>query len=157
MQPRRLQRHAGFTLMELTVIIVLLGILSAIVYARFDLAPFRTAGFEQEVRAATRFAQKFAIVSGCDVQVNISASGYALRVRDDAASLTPPCLGATGAFGTDLQNPATGAAYAGAPPSGVTVGNLTFTYDRQGRPSASGAVVIGTKTVTVEAGTGFVH
>lgn len=157
MQSMRLQRQAGFTLMELTVIVVLLGILSAVVYARFDLAPFRTAGFEQEVRAAIRFAQKFAIVSGCDVQVNISAGGYALQVRDDAAGLTPPCLGAAGAFGTDLQNPATGAAYAGAPPSGVTVGNLTFTYDRQGRPSVGGAVAVGAKTITVEAGTGFVY
>lgn len=143
--------------MELLVIVVLLGILSVVVFSRFNASPFRTAGFEQEVRAAIRFAQKFAIVSGCDVQVNISGGGYALRVRDDAAGLTPPCLGAAGAFGTGLQNPATGAAYSGSPPSGVTVGNLTFTYDRQGRPSAGGVVAVGANTVTVEAGTGFVH
>lgn len=157
MQARRSKWQAGFTLMELIVIVVLLGILSVVVYARFNPATFRAAGFEQEVRAAIRFAQKFAIESGCDVQVDISGGGYVLRIRDDATGLTPPCLGASGAFGTGLQNPATGAAYAGAPPSGVAVGNLVFTYDRQGRPSAGGAVAVGANTVTVEAGTGFVH
>lgn len=142
--------------MELLVIVVLLGILSVTVLSRFDASSFRTAGFEQEVRAAIRFAQKFAIMSGCDVQVDISAGGYALRIRDDAAG-TLPCQDAVGAFGTDLPNPSTGSAYAGAPPSGVTVGNLAFIYDRQGRPSADGAVAVGADTVTVEAGTGFVH
>lgn len=153
----RLKRQTGFTLMELTVIVLLLGILSVAVFSRFDAAPFRTAGFGQELRAAIRFAQKFAIVSGCDVQVDISGAGYALRIRDDAPGLAPPCIGASGAFGTGLQNPATGSAYAGAPPAGVTVGNLAFIYDRQGRPSSGGAVAVGANTITVEAGTGFVH
>jgi MSHA pilin protein MshC len=142
--------------MELLVIVVLLGILSVAVFARFNPAPFRAAGFEQEVRAAIRFAQKFAIESGCEVEVDISGAGYALRIRDDAAG-TLPCQNAVGAFGTGLPNPSTGSAYAGAPPSGVMIGSLAFIYDRQGRPSAGGAVAVGAKTVTVEAGTGFVH
>lgn len=143
--------------MELLVIVVLLSILSVAIFSRFNAAPFHTASFDQEVRAAIRFAQKFAIVSGCEVQVNISGAGYALRIRDDAPGLVPPCVGAGGAFGTDLRNPATGSAYAGAPPSGVTVGNLVFTYDRQGRPSLGGTVAVGSGTLTVEDITGFVH
>lgn len=157
MHSRRLKRQVGFTLMELLVIVVLLGILSVAVYARFDTAPFRTASFEQEVRAAIRFAQKFAIMSGCEVQVNVSGTGYTLQIQDDAPGITPPCLGASGAFGTGLINPATGSAYAGMPPAGVTVGNLVFTYDRQGRPSGGGTVAVGAGTITVEPVTGFVH
>jgi len=149
--------ETGFSLMELLVIVVLLGIMSVAIFSNFNAMPFRTASFEQEVRAAIRFAQKFAVVSGCEVQVSISSAGYALQIQDDAQGLTPPCLGATGAFGTGLINPATGSAYAGAPPAGVTVGNLVFTYDRQGRPSAGGTVAIGATTITVEPVTGVVH
>jgi MSHA pilin protein MshC len=149
--------QVGFTLMELLVIIVLLGILSVAVFSRFDAASFRAASFDQEVRAAIRFAQKFAIMSGCEVQVNVSGTGYALWIQDDAPGLTPPCLGASGAFGTGLINPATGSAYAGMPPAGVTVGNLVFTYDRQGSPSGGGTVAVGAGTITVEPVTGFVH
>lgn len=143
--------------MELLAIVVLLGILSIVVFSNFNAAPFRTASFDQELRAAIRFAQKFAIVSGCDVQVDISGAGYTLLIRDDAPGLAPPCIGASGAFGTGLTNPATGSAYTGTPPSGVTVGNLSLTYDRQGRPSAGGAVAVGANTITVEPVTGFVH
>lgn len=152
----QLTRQTGFTLMELLIIVVLLGILTVAVFSKFDTTSFRTAGFDQEVRAAIRFAQKLAIMSGCEVQVNISGAGYALSIRDDAAG-TLPCAGATGGFGTGLNNPATGGAYAGAPPSGVTVGNLAFTYDGQGRPSLGGTVAVGARTITVEAVTGFVY
>lgn len=142
--------------MELLVIVVLLGILSVAVFSRFDATAFRTASFDQELRAAIRFAQKFAIMSGCEVQVDIAGAGYALRIRDDAAG-TLPCTDATGGFGAGLINPATGSAYGGAPPSGVTVGNLVVTYNGQGQPSAGGAVTVGAGTITVESGTGFVY
>lgn len=143
--------------MELLVIVVLLGILSVAAYSKFDASPFHNASFDQEVRAAIRFAQKFAIVSGCEVEVNISGGGYALRIRNDAPGLIPPCLGASGAFDAALTNPATGAPYAGVPPAGVTVGNLVFIYDRQGRPSPGGTVAVGSNTITVENVTGFAH
>ncbi|HEX7028059.1 MAG TPA: prepilin-type N-terminal cleavage/methylation domain-containing protein [Gammaproteobacteria bacterium] len=151
-----ISRQAGFTLMELIVIIILLAVLSIAVFSKFDTSPFRTASFDQELRAAIRFAQKFAILSGCDVQVDISGAGYAVSVRDDAAG-TLPCSGAIGGFGTSLTNPATGGAYAGAPPAGVTVGNLVFTYNGQGQPSLGGAVAVGAGTITVEPVTGFVY
>lgn len=146
----------GFSMIELMMIVVLLGIISTIALARFNFTAFHTASFDQEVRAAIRFAQKFAIMSGCEVQVDISGAGYALRIRDDAAG-TLPCSGASGAFGTSLMNPATGSAYAEAPPSSVTVGNLLFTYGRQGRPSVGGTVAVGSNTITVENITGFVY
>jgi MSHA pilin protein MshC len=147
-------KPAGFTLLEFLSIIVLLGILSAVVFSRLDIDPFRTAGFEQELRSALRFAQKFAIVSGCEVEVDVSAAGYALRVRDDAA--VNGCLAAVQPFGTLLNNP-TGGTFTAAPPSGVTVGAANFIYDRQGRPSAGVNINVGAQTTTVEPGTGYVH
>jgi MSHA pilin protein MshC len=146
---------AGFTLLEFLSIILLLGIVSAVVFARLDVNPFRTAGFEQELRSAIRFGQKFAIVSGCEVQVDVTGAGYALRVRNDASA--NGCLAAVAAFGTLLNNP-TGGSFTGTPPSGVAItSGLTFVYDRQGRPSVSGTIVAGGQNIVIEAGSGYVH
>ena len=156
-----IRNSRGFTLAELVAVLVLMGIVGVAVYSRLDIASFRTAGFEQELKAALRFAQKFALTSGCDVQVDIVASSnsYALSLRNDAVVSTPPCpLGASGAFGTSLNNPA-GGIYAGVAAAGVNVGNnLSFFYDRQGRPSiAGGTTTIDGRTITVEAVTGYVY
>lgn len=147
-------KSAGFTLLELLSILMLLGILSAVAVSKLDINPFRTAGFEQELRAAIRFAQKFAIVSGCEVQVDVSAASYALRVRNDAAA--NGCLNAVQPFGALLNNPA-GGTFTAAPPSGVVVSAATFTYDRQGRPSANASITVDTRTIIVHAVTGYVQ
>src|SRR5262245_1931484 len=133
-------RAKGYTLLELIAVVLLLSIVSATVFSRLNVNTFETASFEQELRSAIRFAQKFAIVSGCGVQVTVNAGGYALRVQDDAD--TAGCLAATGAYGTLLNNP-TGGTFNGAPPSGVAItSGLTFIYNRQGQPSASGTIVV---------------
>lgn len=152
-------KHAGFTLMELLAIVSLLAILSAVAFARLNVTPFREAGFDQELRSAIRFAQKFAMTSGCDVQVVVDTTGYALNLSSAAATAIPPCpMGGTVAFDTPLRNPATGGPYSGTPSGGVSVtGSLSFVYDRQGRPSAGGQVDVGSSTITVEPDTGFVY
>jgi MSHA pilin protein MshC len=157
----RQSKQTGFTLMELVAIVSLLAILSVVAFARLNVAPFRDAGFDQELRSAIRFAQKFAMTSGCDVQVVINGTGYNLQLRGTAVAANPPCpMGAAGGFDTALRNPATGSAYSGAPGSGVAIGGaLTFFYDRQGSPDFGGTqtVMVGTRTITIEAGTGFVY
>jgi MSHA pilin protein MshC len=149
----------GFTLTEVIAILVLLGITSVVAISRFNPAPFQTASFDQELRSAVRFAQKFAIVSGCDVQVDIDAAGdrYALRLRNDVASASD-CLSAGDAFGTPLNHP-TGGAAAGTAPGNVDItAGLTFFYDRRGRPSPGGGTIdVDGRTITVEPGTGYVY
>jgi MSHA pilin protein MshC len=144
----------GFTLLELLSIILLVGILSAVAVSRLNITAFSTASFEQELRSAIRFAQKFAIVSGCEVEVDVSAGGYALRVRSDAAA--NGCLAAVQPFGTLLNNPV-GGAFTAAPPAGVIVGVANFIYDRRGQPSGGAIITVDTQTITVEAVTGYVH
>lgn len=145
----------GFTLLEFLSILVLLGILSAVVFARLDVNPFRTISFEQELRSAVRFGQKFAIVSGCEVQVTVNAGGYALRVRDDAD--TDGCLAAGDGFGTFLRKP-TGGEFNVTAPAGISIGGAAaFIFDRQGRTPSSQNFTIDTLTISVEAGSGYVH
>ncbi len=151
----------GFSLVELLSVLILLGILSVVAVARIDIDPFRSAGFNQELRAALRFAQKFAITSGCDVQVSVVAAtdSYSLNLRGDAVANAAACLTATGAFAVPLPNPAGSGAFSGTAPAGIDISNdLSFFYDRQGRPSiAGGSINIDAQTITVEAVTGFVY
>jgi MSHA pilin protein MshC len=74
------KRSAGFSLIELITVIVLLGILSVFALGRL-LSPdqFAVKGFFNDTLNAVRFAQKLAVSTGCDVQVEMKASGYQLR------------------------------------------------------------------------------
>ena len=153
-----IRNHAGFTLAELISVLVLLGIVSVVVLSRFNAGPFQTAGFEQEIRSALRFAQKFAIMSGCEVQVNVNAGtdSYAVDIRNDVVD-ADTCLSASGAFTQDLSNP-TGGVFAGTAPNGVDItAGLSFVYDLQGRPSTGGVIVINGSGITIEPDTGYIH
>ncbi len=71
---------SGFTLIELVVVVLLLGILSVFAMGRmFDQNQFAAKGFFDDTVTAVRFAQKLAVSTGCDVQVTIDASGYQLH------------------------------------------------------------------------------
>jgi len=70
---------SGFSIFELVIVIVLLGILS--VYALssfFDQDEIAARGFFDDTVNAVRFAQKLAISTGCDVRVSTVAAGYSL-------------------------------------------------------------------------------
>lgn len=155
---KREKAVAGYTLLELITVIVLLGILSVAAVSRFNLSPFETAGFEQELRSAIRFAQKFAIVSGCEVQVSVidATDSYSIDLRSDVNA--NGCLGATNpAFTLPLNNPA-GGTFGGNAPAGVDLGpDLSFIYDRQGQPTAGVNITVDTLTIVVEPVTGYVY
>ena len=154
-----IKNQIGFTLIELISVIVLLGIISVVAVGRFNANPFISAGFDQELRAALRYAQKYAILSGCDVQVDIDAAAdsYDLTVRNDVGVLPQSGLTASGAFATPLQNPTAGA-YSGAAPTGVDItAGLTFFYDREGAPSTGGIIVVDGNVITIEPVTGFIY
>ena len=61
--------NSGFSMVELIVVILVLGILAAIAMPRFvDLDSFRARAAYDEVAGAVRYAQKLAVASGCEVQ-----------------------------------------------------------------------------------------
>ncbi len=89
----------GFTLIETISVVLLLAVVGVVAMSRLgDLGGFERRAFFDEVVSAVRYAQKLAVSTGCDVQVNISATGYALHQRQTDCT--------SGAFTRDVLNPA---------------------------------------------------
>ncbi len=141
----KVKRSSGFTLLELIVIIVLLGIMAAIALPRFfDVSDYRIRAAYDEVAGAVRYAQKLAVASGCEVQVQIYNNGYALQRH--ATDCT------TGSFINVTDHPITHATF-----SGVTLTPVTsFVFDRAGRSSSAVTINVGNKSFNLIAETGYV-
>lgn len=92
-------QYRGFTLIELVVVVLLLGILSVFAMGKlFDQNQFAAKGFFDDTVNAVRFAQKLAVSSGCAVQVQITSTGYQLFQRTNCDP--------TEAFDITVDNPA---------------------------------------------------
>lgn len=143
-----INHHSGFTLIELVVVILLLGILSVVAMGKmFDGNQFKARGFFDDTVTAVRFAQKLAVSTGCEVQVRLSespGSGYALFQPDARAECT------TGTFKKAVDNPANRSnPYANSKVAGLNVPNTTIVFDAQGL-AANDAVIEMTGTDTYQ-------
>ncbi len=155
----------GFTLPEIIAVLLITGLLAATVVPRvFDRTSVDAQGFFQESLAAVRYANKLAIASGCDVQVNFNAGGFALNRR--AAGCDSSDCGGGCAFGVPVDHPSRPGPFVGNAPPGVPVSNATLYFDRIGRPRDAGDNLIavdtditvgGVQTLRIEPETGFAH
>jgi len=145
-------RPHGFTLVELTVTILILGILAVVVLPRMlDRRDFDTLKLYDQAQAATRYAQKVAVAQ--DATVFVVVRGGWLSVCFDAGCASP------------VVDPSTGAALVVTAPVGVALAAVPaadFSFDTVGRPSTASAVTItvsGTpaRRFTIEQETGYVH
>ena len=141
----------GFTMVELIMVIVILGILAAVVGPRFfDRQVFDERLYFEQSLSAVRYAQKLALSSGCLIQVSLDGSGYRLR---RAANCT------SGGFTSEVQGPDGQSPFAAPLPNGVSVSVNTFpvVFDSLGRPSAAASATLGSFTINVTADTGMVR
>ena len=141
----------GFTLVELTMVIVIIGILAAVVGPRFfDRQVFDERLFYEESLAAVRYGQKLAVASGCLIQVSLDGAGYRLRRADNCTS---------GGYASEVQGPDGQIPFAAPLPNGVNVSASTFpvVFDSLGRPSAAVSATLGAFTISVNGATGMVQ
>lgn len=149
------RKPAGFTLVELVVTMIILAIMAVAIVPRFaNRQAFDARGFFDQARAAVEFARKAAIAERRNVCVIIAAG--TLTVTRGAAfgdSCGPPA-------GLPLINPTTGNPFALSAPTGVTLATSSagFTFDANGSTASAVTITVdGTRVITVEAGTGYVH
>ncbi len=159
MVPRMLfKRSSGFTVIELVVVIVMLGILAAVAAPRFfDDRTFMQRGYFEELAAALKYAQKLAVASGCPVRVNIDEDGYQASQQaelDGSCNKTPSASWSTGIRLTG------GGLLSGVSPIGVEASPaLTMVFDSLGRTDLTSdqSISVGPFALTVSADSGYVQ
>lgn len=152
----------GFTLVELVVVMIVMGILAVTILPRFtDTAAFDEAGFHAQVVAGLRYAQKTAVSHRRLVCAEVTSNSLTLQI---AAS--NPAL----ACGTALLRAPDGAAAFASSASinlGLTAGALpaTLHFQPDGRITTdaagttlwgAGLTVTGMANITVTGATGYV-
>ncbi len=148
---------AGFTLIELTVVITILGVLSATIAPRFfTQSAFSERAYADELASALRSAQKAAVITGCRARLTLASSSY---VATQQAASGNTCLSSDTTWPTPVLG-ADGAAIANSAPSGISAAPIgIFEYDTQGRlvtlPGAT--ITIGARSITIDANTGFLQ
>lgn len=144
------RRSQGFSLVELIVVILLLGIMAVFVAPRLQRTQINELGFFQDALAAIRYAHKVAITSGCEVRVDVTPGSMSLSYAGN-----PVACGTGGVIDPSSNSPFTVTA-----PGSASITGVSFVFDMIGDPSIAQDLIVtnadaSTRTIRVVDDTGF--
>jgi MSHA pilin protein MshC len=160
MHPRAVGK--GFTLVEMIVTLVVIGILAAVAIPRLVSGDaFSSRSFFDESRSIIRYAQKVAIAQRRQVFVNVTATRVEACYDVACATRVPSPVDPADAQGAHADS--TEARWK-LDPGRITMSTANFTFNGLGQPSA-GAVITFTsavandpaRAINVVAQTGYVY
>lgn len=154
---RKLTRaESGFTLVELIVVLVIVGVIGTMAMPRFfDNTTFSERGYYEELVAAIKVSQSVAVASGCPVRFALTATSYSAEQQQPAGGR---CNLADTSWG-QLVRLSDGSAVQGTAPQGVSAAPaITIVFDALGATGlgANQAISVGPYSLTVNAASGYV-
>lgn len=147
----------GFSLIELTAVLVVLGIVVAMAAPRMDSgSAIRELSYADQLLADLRFAQQRAEADGCDIRISIASTSVTIRQRAALCS---------GAFNRSVARlDAAGSTIGETPPDGVGMdaSPAVFYFDSAGRAldSVGGTptdvtITVGARQLDITGATGY--
>ena len=144
-------KNSGFTLVELIVVILIIGILSISIAPRFfGVTSYENRQVTDELLSALRYSQQMAMNRGGDIHLVLTANNFTVQLSD----------------GTDLRSPDGRIPYTKTFPNNINATAETIRYNGLGQPvnaanvplTANTAINInGSPVITIEANTGYAH
>ncbi len=168
----------GFTMVELIVVIILIGILSAVGISRLSLITgYDEIAYRDSLKSTLEYARRTAVASRRVVCATVAGSALTLQIEEttpETAGSGTCSGGAVTAHDLTLPVPdshCSGVANGTCPPAGVTLADASLGFNGLGQPLSGGGAVLGgittwtinntktggTATLNVAADSGYVY
>ena len=141
-------KAGGFTLVELVVTLIVVGILAVAALPRFFGNEFSERGFHDGVKAAIQHARKVAVASRRYVCVAVAANGVTLNLDPTLPENNSVPVNCNAALNLPVPQEGCPANQLCAP-AGVALNVVALVFDPLGRPVGVGKALVGPTTLTV--------